>query len=354
MKKAIKTEGVIMEHKSSERVLEEYIHISKYSRWREKWQRRELYWEETVERWHEFWVSYLTNKKYPETTLSSLLEDLGKAKAAVLAKEVMPSMRTLMTAGKALLRDEASGFNCWAAAINHPKVFDELFYLLMCGGGVGWSVERQYINEMPAISEEMFVTDSTIVVADSKIGWAKAFRELLALLWQGQIPHWDLSKVRPAGARLKTFGGRASGPEPLNQLFRFAVSTFTKAAGRKLNSIECHDLMCVICSTVIVGSVRRSAGISFSNLTDDRMRKAKSGEWWEFAPHRKYSNNSTAYTERPDLDSFMEEMLSMYQAHSGERGIVNKVALRKKAEQCGREHTGDYLLNPYVPCGLAA
>lgn len=339
---------------SPEQVLEQYIHISKYSRWRESMGRRELYWEETVNRWYDFWVGYLKNLGFTKDSAKELLDRLAQAKQFILDKKVMPSMRTLMTAGKALLRDEAAGFNCWAAAIDHPKVFDELFYLLMCGGGVGWSVERQYINKLPVVSEDMFMTDTVIVVADSKIGWAKALRELLALLWQGQIPHWDLSKVRPAGARLKTFGGRASGPEPLDRLFKFAVLLFSKASGRKLNSIEAHDLMCNICGTVIVGSVRRAAGISFSNLTDDRMRKAKSGVWWEFADHRKYANNSTAYTERPDLDSFLEELLSMYQAHSGERGVVNKVALRKKAEQCGREHTGDYLLNPYVPCGLAA
>lgn len=331
-----------------EQQLEQYIHLSKYSRWVPKLERRELEWEETVARFEAYWLNRV-DKKYPDMAEESkkrLKDTISLYSKSISEKRAMPSMRVLMTAGRALERDEAAGFNCWASAITHPKVFDELFYLLMCGGGVGWSVERQYIAELPAISEDHFITDSMIVVADSKIGWAKALRELMAMLWAGQIPGWDLSKVRPAGARLKTFGGRSSGPEALNRLFNKVVSVMTQAAGRKLNSIECHDLMCAICHTAIVGSVRRSAGISFSNLTDDRMRKAKMGSWWEFAPDRKYANNSTAFTERPDMDSFLEEMLSLYQSRAGERGIVNKVALKAQASRCGREHKGDYLLNP--------
>ena len=604
-----------MGDKNPEQVLEEYIHLSKYSRWREEWGRREVSLEETAERWFSFWQKRLTNTVIHPATWELLMSKLSKAKTFLVEKKAMPSMRTLMTAGEALELDEAAGFNCWAKSIDHPRVFDELFYLLMVGGGVGWSVERQYIQKLPPISEDMYATDTVIVVPDSRIGWCKSLKELLALLWQGQIPQWDLSQIRPAGARLKTFGGRAcltgdtilykdrkkargyneitikdlfdmersqgkwkgkpnhfksvrlrsldeetgqfyrnnvitvvdngvapiyeiltengyrikatgnhrfmretgdydyvdnfspgdliavngstekktgicmdcgcsisrrakrckpcfdkhqtqsdvlgttarqrkdcqdyikdhceicngiddgserferhhidgnpenndhenlmylhckchqelhakertfpdpyshkylsydkiisieyvgeehvydlqmetpnhnfvangfvshnSGPGPLDRLFKFVVSTFTKAAGRRLNSLECHDLMCMIADTVIVGSVRRSAGISLSDLTDDRMRKAKMGSWWEYAAHRRLSNNSTAYTEKPDLDSFLEEMLSLYQSRAGERGLINKKALKKKAEGCGREHPGDYLLNP---CGEA-
>lgn len=240
--------------------------------------------------------------------------------------------------------------NCAAIACNHIRTFDEIFYLLMNGCGVGFSVERQYINKLPEVPEELYETETTIDVSDSKIGWAKALKELIALLYSGHIPLWDTSSVRPAGARLKTFGGRASGPEPLENLFRYVVKVFTKAAGRKLNSIESHDLICMIADTVIVGSVRRSACISLSNLTDDRMRQCKSGEFYLTHPHRSLSNNSVAYTEKPDLVSLLDEFKSLYQSKSGERGIVNKVALRKQAESCGREHSGDYLLNP---CGEA-
>ena len=255
-------------------------------------------------------------------------------------------MRALMTAGKALERDNMAGMNCTAIAVTSPRVFDEIFYILMCGSGAGFSVERQYINMMPEINYEMFDTDTTIVVADSKIGWARALKELIAMLYSGNIPKYDLSKVRKAGARLKTFGGRASGPEPLDRLFKYVIALFKRAKGRKLNSLECHDLICKIAETVIVGSVRRSACISFSNLTDDRMRRAKNGNFGDTNPERYLANNSVMYTEKPDLESFMKEFRNLLKSKSGERGIVFQKALRDKAEACGREWDGDYLLNP--------
>lgn len=312
-----------------------YIHLSKYARWKPGESRRET-WEETVGRYTGFWKEHLDGTE-------GLYE-------AILNKEVMPSMRALMTAGKALHIDNIAGYNCSAIAINNPRCFDEIFYLLMCGSGAGFSVERQYINDMPRIAEALHDTDTTIIVKDSKIGWAKALKELIALLYNGDVPKWDTSLIRPAGARLKTFGGRASGPEPLEDLFRYTVRLFKSAMGRKLNSIECHDLVCKIADTVIVGSVRRSACISLSNLTDDRMRRAKTGEWYLTNPQRMLANNSVAYTEKPDLISFLEEFRSLYESKAGERGLINKEALRRKAEKCGREHKGDYLVNP---CGEA-
>lgn len=315
--------------------LETYIHLSKYARWIESEKRRET-WSETVLRLEQFWYD-----KFPEHS-----EGVAEACKAIYNKEVMPSMRTLMTAGPALDRDNVAGFNCSAIAVNHPRVFDEIFYLLMNGCGVGFSVERQYVNCLPEIANRFFDTDTVIRVRDSKIGWAKGLKELVALLYNGDVPKWDLSLVRPAGARLKTFGGRASGPDPLDKLFKYLVRMFKGAHGRKLNSLECHDLICKIADTVIVGSVRRSACISLSNLTDDRMRRAKVGSWWETESQRALANNSTAYTEKPDMESFTKEFRNLYQSKAGERGIVNKEALKAKAESCGREHQGDYLLNP--------
>lgn len=320
-----------------------YIHLSKYSRWIDKEGRRET-WDETIDRLFEFWY----NRMYSDGITDNA--EFDEVFEAVRRKEVMPSMRTLQTAGKALERDEVSGFNCAAIAISHPRAFDEIFFLLMCGCGVGFSVERKYTEKLPEIAEEFHETDTTLVIRDSKIGWAKGLKELLAFLYNGDIPKWDLSSVRPSGARLKTFGGRASGPGPLDSLFRYCVHLFTRSKGRKLNSLDCHDLVCKIADTVIVGSVRRSALISFSNLTDDRMRGAKMGEWYFQNPERALANNSVAYTEKPDLDSFLKEFRSIYKSKAGERGVVYKEALRNKAESCGREHDGDYLLNP---CGEA-
>lgn len=326
---------------------ETYIHLSKYARWKDKEKRRET-WEETVKRYIEFFY-----KNWGAATNG--LEEITNStwnnlKDAILNMDVMPSMRMLWTAGEALKRDEVSGFNCSAVAVNNQRVFDEIFYLLMCGSGCGYSVERQYINKLPEIAEEFYESDTTIIVADSKIGWASSLRELISLLYSGKIPKWDLSKVRPAGARLKTFGGRASGPEYLNRLFTQLVRIFKDAKGRKLNSLEVFDSICHIADCVIAGSVRRSACICLSNLTDERMRKSKFGEWYLTEPQRTLANISTAYTEKPDLDAFTKEFQSMHRSRAGERGIVNKNALRKKAEESERDYEGDYLLNP---CGEA-
>ena len=238
----------------------------------------------------------------------------------------MPSMRAMMTAGPALHRDNTSGYNCSYLPVDDPKSFDEAMFILLCGTGVGFSVERQYISKLPEVPDTLFDSETTVVVKDSKEGWAKSLRQVLSLLWAGEIPKWDVSKVRPAGARLKTFGGRASGPAPLIDLFNFAVAIFKKAQGRKLTSLECHDLMCKIGQVVVVGGVRRSAMISLSNLSDDRMRNAKSGNWWDNEGQRALANNSVAYTEKPDVELFMKEWASLIESKSGERGIFNRVA----------------------------
>lgn len=314
--------------------LQEYVHKSRYARWLDQEKRRES-WEETVNRY----VGYFENKfpNYP----AELIRD------SIRRLDVMPSMRALMTAGPALERDPMAGFNCTFVAIDDVRAFDEILYILMCGSGVGFSVERQFIANLPVVAEHFVNTDITIVVRDSKAGWANAFRELIALLYSGSIPKWDMSKVRPAGAKLKTFGGRASGPKPLVDLFQFAISTFKNAAGRKLTSVECHDLVCKIADIVVVGGVRRSALISLSNLSDDRMRHAKSGQWWNDNPQRALANNSAAYTERPDMELFMKEWLSLIESKSGERGIFNRTAAIKKAIESGRrDHTKIIGVNP--------
>jgi len=318
---------------------QKYIHVSKYARFIDKLKRRET-WKETVERYVYF---FGTEGLVDGDTAYELFE-------AIYNMKVMPSMRAMMTAGKALKRDNLAGYNCAGIAIDHPRAFDEVFYILMNGSGVGFSVERQFITKMPVVSEDMHATDTTIVVQDSKEGWAKALKELIALLYNGDVPRWDLSLVRPAGARLKTFGGRSSGPEPLDLLFRKVVALFNRAVGRKLNSLECHDLICQIADTVIVGGVRRSACISISNLTDDRMRRCKTGEFYLTDPQRFLANNSVMYTERPDLDSFLGEFRSMYKSKAGERGMINQEALRQKALECGRDPEMHYILNP---CGEA-
>lgn len=301
-----------------------YIHRSRYSRYDDSLGRRET-WPETVSRLCDFW-----NSRFPDVFPYELVHD------NILNMRTMPSMRSLMTAGEAATRDEVAIFNCSYLPIDDPRAFDEAMYLLMNGVGVGFSVERQFVNELPAVAEEFYPSDTVITVKDSKIGWCSAFRELLSLLWAGKIPVWDMSKVRPQGARLKTFGGRASGPGPLEDLFKFAVAIFKGAKGRKLNSLECHDLMCKVGEIVVVGGVRRSALISLSNLSDDRMRDAKSGAWWETNVQRALANNSTAYTEKPDVSIFLKELKALIDSKSGERGIFNRIAAQQKAAENGR------------------
>ena len=316
---------------------QDFIHLSRYSRWLEKENRRES-WEETVKRYFDFFENHLkVNCKY---NLSSELRN--ELEQSVLNLEIMPSMRALMTAGEALERDNTAGYNCSYVAINRVRAFDEILYILMCGTGVGFSVERQYVEKLPTIAEHFTESDTVIVVQDSKAGWAKAYKELVSLLIGGQLPKWDVSKVRPAGARLKTFGGRASGPKPLEDLFRFTSDTFRRAAGRKLTSIECHDIVCKIAEIVVVGGVRRSALISLSNLTDERMRDAKTGAWWTDNPQRALANNSVAYKEKPEIGVFIEEWLSLYKSKSGERGIFNRDACRRTVSKLGDRRDSSY------------
>ena len=326
-----------------------FIHKSRYARWLDTEGRRES-WSETVER-------YMDNVVRTKAGDDSYV---NKIRDAIVSLEVMPSMRAMMTAGKALERDNTAGYNCIYLPVDDPKSFDEAMFILLCGTGVGFSVERQFISKLPEVPE-LFDSETTIVVKDSKEGWAKAFRQLLALLWAGEIPQWDIGLVRPAGSRLKTFGGRASGPAPLVELFNFAITTFKNAQGRKLSSIECHDLMCFIGQIVVVGGVRRSAMISLSNLSDDRMRHAKSGSWWETAAHRALANNSVSYTEKPDMETFMREWQALVESKSGERGVFNRQASKKQAEKYGRRDPNhefgtnpcsEIILRPYQFCNL--
>lgn len=315
---------------------QQFIHKSRYARWLSNEGRRET-WEETVQRYVDFWV----NRKQIDKKTAKRLYD------GIHSQKVMPSMRCMMTAGEALNKDNVAGFNCSYLAIDSPRAFDELMYVLMCGTGVGFSVERNFINKLPVVAESFHDTDTTIVVADSKIGWASAFRELIAMLYAGKVPKWDMSKIRPAGARLKTFGGRASGSAPLEDLFRFCVEIFHKAAGRKLTSIECHDVVCKVADIVVVGGVRRSALISLSNLSDIRMAKAKTGAWWEADGHRRLANNSVAYTEKPDFEAFINEMKTLYESRAGERGLFSRVAAQNIAARNGRRDSEqDFGTNP--------
>ena len=315
---------------------QQFIHKSRYARWLPEEKRREA-WHETVNRYVGFWKD---RGQIDEKTALKLFN-------AIHNLEVMPSMRCMMTAGVALDKDNVAGYNCSYLHIDSPRSFDELMYVLMCGTGVGFSVERNYINKLPEIAESFHKTDSVIVVSDSKIGWASAFRELIAMLYAGKIPQWDISRVRGSGERLKTFGGRASGPEPLVDLFNFCIEVFQKAKGRKLTSVECHDIVCKIADIVVVGGVRRSALISLSNLSDQRMAKAKSGQWWIDEGHRALANNSVAYTEKPDFQSFLAEMQTMYESKAGERGIFSRVAAQKIAGRNGRrDNTYEFGTNP--------
>ena len=326
-----------------------FIHTSRYARWLEDEQRRES-WSETVER-------YMNNVVRPKAGDDTYINGI---RDAILSLEIMPSMRALMTAGPALERDNTAGYNCSYLPVDDPKSFDEAMFILLCGTGVGFSVERQFVNKLPEVPE-LYESDTVVVVKDSKEGWAKALRQVIALLYSGEIPKWDVSKVRPAGARLKTFGGRASGPAPLIDLFNFVVNKFKGAQERKLSSIECHDIMCKIGEVVVVGGVRRSAMISLSNLSDDRMRHAKSGAWWENDPQRALANNSTSYTEKPDAVSFMREWMALVESGSGERGIFNRQASKKQAAKNGRRDDNyefgtnpcsEIILRPYQFCNL--
>ena len=313
---------------------QEFIHLSRYSRWLPEKERRET-WDETIARYFDFFTEHL-NETHEYKLSKSLRTELENA---ILSQKVMPSMRCLMTAGEALKRENIAGYNCSYVAVDKPSAFDEILYVLMNGTGVGFSVERQFVSQLPTIADEFHQTDTTIVVADSKLGWAKAMKELVGMLYVGQIPRWDLSKVRPAGAILKTFGGRASGPEPLESLFNFSVTIFQNAAGRKLSSIEAHDIICKIAEVVVVGGVRRSALISLSNLSDDRMRAAKSGQWWNEQGQRALANNSACYQEKPEIGIFMDEWKSLYDSKSGERGIFNRISAQKQAEKNGRRES---------------
>ena len=321
---------------------QEMIHLSRYSRWLPEENRRET-WVETVDRYFNFFDEHLReNNKFnlDSSTRNELRE-------AVLNLEIMPSMRCLMAAGEALKRENVAGYNCSYISVDNPRAFDEILYILMNGTGVGFSVESKFTEQLPIVAEELHDTDTTILVADSKLGWAKALKELIHLLYAGQVPRWDVSKVRPAGAPLKTFGGRASGPDPLVSLFRFCTTTFKKAAGRRLTTLECHDIVCKIAEVVVVGGVRRSALISLSDLSDDRMRMAKSGEWWKDNVHRALANNSFVAKEKIDVGIFMKEWLSLYESRSGERGIFSRTAAQKQTEKFGRRDPNhDWGTNP--------
>jgi len=325
-----------------------FIHQSRYAKYVDGKGRES--WAETVGR-------YMDNVVRPKLGNDSWSNEIEQA---ILSLDVMPSMRAMMTSGPALDRDNTAGYNCSYLPVDDPKSFDEAMFILLCGTGVGFSVERQFVQQLPEVPE-LFDSETTIVVKDSKEGWAKSFRQLLALLWAGEIPKWDVTRVRPAGARLKTFGGRASGPAPLVELFNFSVNTFKHAQGRKLTSMECHDLMCFIGQIVVVGGVRRSAMISLSNLSDDRMRHAKSGQWWETAPHRALANNSVSYTEKPDIETFMREWTALVESKSGERGIFNREASKAQAAKYGRRDPdwqfgtnpcSEIILRPYQFCNL--
>lgn len=320
-----------------------FIHKSRYARYLDDKKRRES-WGETVERYMTYMVGHL--KKQHGYEPDEML--VAEIKGAILRLEIMPSMRALMTAGEALDRDHIAGFNCSYIAVDHPRAFDEILYILMCGTGVGFSAERQYVSKLPCLPDEFHPAGYAIKVRDSKLGWAKAFKQLISALWSGEVPEWDDSAVRPAGARLKTFGGRASGPDPLRSLYEYTVNLFARAAGRQLESIEVHDLVCKIADVVVVGGVRRSALISLSNLSDMRMRDAKSGAWWEKNPQRAMANNSVAYKDKPEIGLFMNEWIALYNSKSGERGIFNRAAAKAKCRETGRDEAHEFGTNP---CG---
>ena len=328
---------------------QKFIAVSRYARWIDEKGRRET-WDETVDRY----VSYMSQKVKGHLPLVQI-------KDAITKLEVMPSMRALMTAGSALERDNTAGYNCSYLPVDDPKAFDEAMYILLCGTGVGFSVERQYVSQLPEIPKNLDHVDTCIQVQDSKEGWARSLRKLIGHLYMGEVPVWDMSKVRPAGARLKVFGGRASGPAPLIDLFNFTVALFRQNEGKKLSSYDCHNLMCKVGEVVVSGGVRRSAMISLSNLSDQRMRHAKSGKWWETAPQMALSNNSVVYTEKPDGETFLREWTSLVESKSGERGIFNRLSAKDQASKYGRRDPNydfgcnpcsEIILRPYQFCNL--
>lgn len=336
---------------------QQFIHKSRYARWLDTEQRREN-WDETVDRYLKFMVYQAKGKHQFDLPA----EDITDLRDAIIGQEIMPSMRAMMTSGPALARDNICGYNCSYIPVDSPRSFDECMYILMCGTGVGFSVERENVDKLPVVSDAMHDTDTVIKVGDSKPGWAKSLRELIGLLYVGQVPKWDLSDVRASGERLKTMGGRASGPGPLDDLFKFTVDLFKKAQGRRLFPIECHDLMCKIGEIVVVGGVRRSALISLSNLNDDQMAHAKSGAWWENEGQRALANNSVSYKGKPEMGTFMREWLALYDSKSGERGIFNREAADVQVARNGRRETGymwgtnpcsEIILRPYQFCNLS-
>ena len=335
-----------------------YIAKSRYARFLDDKGRRE-HWDETVMRYIDFMRSHL-KEKHNYTVDNALWEELEQA---IVSRDVVPSMRSIMTAGDALERQNVAGYNCSYLPIDDPKAFDEAMYILLCGTGVGFSVEQQYVNKLPEIPEKIYDSNTTIHVKDSKEGWAKSLRQLIALLYAGEKPRWDVSAVRPAGTRLKTFGGRASGPEPLVELFAYVVGKFKGAVGRKLSSLEAHDILCKIGEVVVVGGVRRSAMISLSDLSDDRMAHAKAGNWWDGNGQRALANNSAVYETKPSVGQFMREWSSIYESHSGERGIFNRYASEIQAGRNGRRELGhafgtnpcsEIILRPYQFCNLSS